>query len=232
MLPFFYTPVLNSGPLTLDEDTSRHVTGVLRMGAGARLMLTDGKGGRAGAVVQDPHRKRCTVEVGEVVREAALAPRVVIAISLVKNPSRFEWFLEKAAEIGVSEILPLICARTEKEKFRDDRLRSILQSAMLQSQQCWMPELHAPAPFSDILHRYPSADRFIAHCLPEERTSLTAALQAGRDRFLLVGPEGDFTPEEIEAATGAGFRPVSLGPTRLRTETAGLAGALLLRNSR
>lgn len=137
-------------------------------------------------------------------------------------------FLEKATEIGVSEIIPLVCTRTEKEKFRTDRLQGIITSALLQSQQSWMPLLHEPAAFNQVLASRTDAHKFIAHCLPQEKTEL-ASVAGNQSSIILIGPEGDFTPEEIEAAIANGYRPVALGNTRLRTETAGMVAATIMR---
>lgn len=227
-LPYFFVDDLSGESIQLDEPTSKHVISVLRMVKGEELLLTDGKGNKARCAIDDDNRKRCLVRVAERNREAAVQPRISIAIGLVKNAARFEWFLEKATEIGVNTIIPLITDRTEKEKFRLERLQGILQSAMLQSQQCWLPELHEPQAFSAILqHR--ATQRFIAHCEEATKKELRSELQPGADRLLLIGPEGDFTPKEIEGALAAGFVPVTLGNTRLRTETAGMVGAVLLR---
>jgi 16S rRNA (uracil1498-N3)-methyltransferase len=158
-------------PLVLDEDTSKHITGVLRMKAGEAVLLTDGKGTKAEAVITDDHRKRCTVRVDAVETEPERTTRVIcIAISLLKNAARFEWFLEKATEIGVAEIMPLLCERTERNAFRHDRMQAILISAMLQSQQCWLPVLHEPMKFENCCKQ--AQDKFIAHCLPQQKQSL------------------------------------------------------------
>ncbi|GAA4336313.1 RsmE family RNA methyltransferase [Flaviaesturariibacter amylovorans] len=228
-LPYFFVEAIGEDRVVLDEATSKHVVGVLRMERNEELLLTDGKGLKARAAIIDDNRKRCVVAIGERQHEARLAPKVIVGISLVKNAARFEWFLEKATEIGVTEILPLLCARTEKEKFRADRLQGILQSAMLQSQQCWMPVLHEPIAFAGAL-QVVAGQRFIAHCEEGSKVELTVQLQPHTDRFLLIGPEGDFTPAEIAAALSAGFLPATLGATRLRTETAGMVGAAILRN--
>jgi 16S rRNA (uracil1498-N3)-methyltransferase len=229
-LPLFYAPALSADTIVLDEDTSKHVVGVLRKEVQDQLQLTDGKGTRVTGTITDAHRKRCTVQV--VAREfiERPAPSVCIAISLVKNAARFEWFLEKATELGVTEIIPLLCERTEKEKFRADRMLSVINSALLQSQQVWQPVLQEPQPFRNVLTRT-DAQKFIAHCLPEEKRELTSSL-TNNDALILIGPEGDFTPKEIEAALQQGFQPVSLGNTRLRTETAGMAAAVVMRMKR
>ncbi|MGZ8545597.1 MAG: RsmE family RNA methyltransferase, partial [Flavisolibacter sp.] len=160
------------------------------------------------------------------------APPVIttaIGISLVKNLSRFEWFLEKATEIGITGIYPMICSRTEKESFRYDRMHQILVSAMLQSQQSFLPVLHEPRPFNSCL-QLPFDIKLIAHCLPDQKTMLSPEMLAPySSRLVLIGPEGDFTPEEINAALSKQYAPVALGKNRLRTETAALYSAVMLR---
>jgi 16S rRNA (uracil1498-N3)-methyltransferase len=226
---YFFVADIAAPVIVLDEDTSKHITGVLRMKRGEELTLTDGRGTKATAVIEDDHRKRCTVRITDRHFEDDVKPRITVAISLVKNVARFEWFLEKATEIGVSEIIPLLCERTEKEKFRTDRLQNIITSALLQSQQSYMPVLHEPTAFNHVIAAATAADKFVAHCLEWDKQQLSA-VAGNRDAVILIGPEGDFTPAEIEAALGKGFRPVALGNTRLRTETAGMVAAALLRN--
>lgn len=228
---FFFVPDITGSLVVLDEDTSRHITQVLRMKVGDELLLTDGRGTKATAIIEDDHRKRCAVRVKEKTWDPQPQPRIAIAISLVKNASRFEWFLEKATEVGVSEIIPLMCSRTEKEKFRTERLQGIITSALLQSQQSWMPLLHEPVAFSQLVSSRTDTDKFIAHCLPHEKTELATVAGNGAS-IILIGPEGDFTGEEIEAAMANGYRPVALGNTRLRTETAGMVAATILRIGR
>jgi 16S rRNA (uracil1498-N3)-methyltransferase len=230
-LPFFYVTDLSSNTFTLEEDTSKHIVQVLRMKVDEQLLLTDGKGTKATAVIIDDNRKRCTVKLIEVTQEPLRTSSVSIGISLIKNASRFEWFLEKATEIGVTEIIPLLCDRTEKEKFRHDRLQSILISAMLQSQQCWLPALHQPMTFDDVVKETNTQNKFIAHCIPEHKqqlSSYSSSLLTYHSSLILIGPEGDFTENEIAAALQQGFEPVALGNTRLRTETAGMVAATLL----
>lgn len=232
-LSLFYIETLSSSILTLDEDTSKHMIGVLRMTKGEEVLLTDGKGQKAKAKIVDDNRKRCTVQILDIEKEKAQAPHITIAISLVKNASRFEWFLEKATEIGVSEIVPLLCERTEKERFRHDRMQGIVVSAMLQSQQSWLPVLHEPTPFETVVKNAGQQTKFIAHCLPENKLQLSEAdsrLAVEDSRLVLIGPEGDFTEKEINLALKNGFAAVALGNTRLRTETAGTVAAALLRN--
>jgi 16S rRNA (uracil1498-N3)-methyltransferase len=230
VLPFFYVGHLEGNQIVLDEDTSKHIVQVLRMEKGEKVLLTDGKGKKAETEITDDHRKRCVVSVMAVQQEKEKKHKVAIAISLIKNVSRFEWFLEKATEIGVNEIIPLICDRTEKEKFRHDRMQNILISAMLQSQQCWLPVLHEPVAFEKLIHSGHYSQKFIAHCLPEQKQSLPHYNPILKDSssLVLIGPEGDFTESEIRSALASKFVPVTLGHTRLRTETAGLVAAVLL----
>ena len=228
-LPYFFVESLQEKKIQLDEDTSKHMIGVLRMKSGEEVLLTDGKGSKAKAAIVDDNRKRCVVQVSSVETEAEKAPRVSIAISIIKNASRFEWFLEKATEIGISEIIPLLCERTEKEKFRYDRMKGILVSAMLQSQQTWLPLLHEPIAFADVVKQTSQEQKFIAHCLPEQKQQLSSRI-IHHASLILIGPEGDFSPKEISLALENGFAPVALGNTRLRTETAGIVAATLLMN--
>jgi 16S rRNA (uracil1498-N3)-methyltransferase len=141
--------------------------------------------------------------------------------------------VEKATEIGVTEIIPLICERTEKEKFRLDRMQNILVSAMLQSQQCWLPLLHEPIPFNELTKEDREGNKFIAHCLPQQKQQLSSFTHHSSlvtPSLILIGPEGDFTEKEIQSALEKNFIPVALGNTRLRTETAGIVAATLLTN--
>ena len=228
-LPFFYVENLENNTVVLDEDTSKHMVQVLRMQKGEKLLLTDGRGKKAEAEIMDDNRKRCTVKIIDVNTEKQKQNEVTIGISLIKNSSRFEWFLEKATEIGVHAIIPLLCERTEKEKFRYDRMKNILASAMLQSQQVWLPLLHEPTDFKKIISDKTYQQKFIAHCVEEEKQSLiNQPVNPSASQLILIGPEGDFTPHEIQLALQNEFQPVALGSNRLRTETAGIVAAALL----
>lgn len=229
VLPFFYINDYNGGQqITLKEETSRHVVQVLRMKEGERLNLTDGKGHLLTCEIYEISKKTCVVKVLTTSNQQPATRNVSIAISLLKNPSRFEWFLEKATEIGVREIIPLICDRTEKEKFRHDRMNAICISAILQSQQCWLPVLHEPVLFSKSIQEISTEEKFIAHCDDSGNKTNLSNLKPLNHSTILIGPEGDFTQKEIELALQNGFQPISLGETRLRTETAGVVAAVLL----
>jgi 16S rRNA (uracil1498-N3)-methyltransferase len=234
-LSYFYIEQFDPSQkkIELDEDTSYHIVQVLRMKNGEQLKLTDGKGNLITATISEEHKKHCIVSIQATSNQQPVTRKVSIAISLVKNSSRFEWFLEKATEIGVNEIIPLICERTVKEKFRFDRMKGICISAMLQSQQTWLPSLHEPIAY-DLLFRQEEiaaiAQKFIAHCIEEEKHDLSGLLNKSLpSQIILIGPEGDFSNRELDLAMQSHFIPVSLGETRLRTETAGVAAATLLR---
>ncbi len=232
-LPFFYNEDIVTGTtvVTLDEDTSKHVAQVLRMQNGEQLLLTDGKGNLFTCQITDNNRKRCTVVIEQTKNYQPPTTNITIAISLLKNSSRFEWFLEKATEIGVTEIIPLLCERTEKTAFKFERMNSILISAMLQSQQTYLPVLQQPQKFNQLaIQPFNNYSKYIAHCEDENnKQPLTNQLiNQSANKLILIGPEGDFTKEEIELALKNTFLPVSLGNTRLRTETAGVVAATLL----
>ena len=231
-VPFFYVSAITSPgeSQTLTEDSSRHIVQVLRMTKGEQLRLTDGKGTIAETVITDDHKKKCVVQIREIFVQTRPAAQHIIAISLLKNNTRFEWFLEKATELGISKIIPLICSRTEKQHFRSDRMQSIVVSAMLQSQQSWLTELTEPAGFTSFINQYlmPGDTAFIAHCEEGRKKSLLAGeFQNLNRKIILIGPEGDFTHEEIQSALEHNCVPVELGENRLRTETAGVIAATL-----
>ena len=230
-LPFFYKEDLDAAAadVVLDEDASKHIVQVLRMQHGEKLQLINGKGDIFTCEIFSDNRKKCVVRVFQRSRIPDPGSRITIAISLIKNSSRFEWFLEKATELGVSEIIPLICERTEKTAFKADRMKNILVSAMLQSQQCRLPVLTPPQKIQQVVASARHQQKFIAHCIDSEKRSLSQMINESlSSKIILIGPEGDFTPAEIEQALQNHFIAVALGETRLRTETAGIAAASLL----
>lgn len=231
-LPFFYIESFDASQqlIMLNEETSKHVVQVLRMQVGEQLNLTDGKGSLLTAAISDAHKKHCVVQVKAVSYKPQTTRKITIAVSLVKNANRFEWFLEKATEIGVTEIIPLLCERTERQHFRFDRMKGILISAMLQSQQTWLPVLHEPTKFENLkMMQFENALKLIAHCDETERTPFSNfQINQFQNSIILIGPEGDFTTTEINTAIAEGYKPVMLGETRLRTETAAVVAATLL----
>jgi 16S rRNA (uracil1498-N3)-methyltransferase len=204
------------------------------MQKGEQLQVTNGKGQVLTAEIISANKKATEVNILSTDNRQP-STKITIAISLIKNNARFEWFLEKATEIGMSEIIPLICERTEKQHFRYDRMKGLLVSAMLQSQQAWLPLLHEPAKFMELIKKSSHQYKYIAHCTGEEKKQLSnetcllgkQALELC-DKLILIGPEGDFSKNEIDEALKNNFIAVSLGSTRLRTETAGVVAAVLL----
>ena len=226
--PLFYFSALNTtqGVIDLDDDIKHHAGVVLRMGEGERMLLTNGKGLSAHAVITSSSKKQMTVQLHEFIEHPPVKRKLMLGISLLKNAARFEWMLEKVTEIGITEIYPLRCERTEKQHYKKERFEQIIVSACLQSQQFHFPILHEPITFSELMGEQLPNDKFIAHCMEGEKIILS---NTAKDTILLIGPEGDFTAHEITAAIAQQFIPVSLGSTRLRTETAGIVGAVMMR---
>lgn len=226
MLPIFYqhTTLTAGDTLLLDEDNSRHVVQVLRMQPGAALTVADGQGHSAEAAIVTADKRRCLVAVRQVTAHPRRQPALHMGIAFTKHTGRNEWLLEKITELGVAAIIPVITARTERERIRYDRWRSILAAAMIQSQQFHLPALQEAIPLPQLLVRYQQvAGKLIAHCMEQpERIPLAKALSPREETLVLIGPEGDFTQEEVALCTGQGYTGITLGRTRLRTETAAM----------
>jgi 16S rRNA (uracil1498-N3)-methyltransferase len=230
-LPYFFEAYITQPVHVLSEETSKHCIQVLRMKEGEQLQITSGRGDLYSAVIINANKKNCEVKVAALPSGQKPAGGVFVAISLLKSPSRFEWFLEKVTEIGIAGIIPLVCEHTEKENFRYERMNNILISAMLQSRQTWLPQLHHPKKFNAFINEDFNGVKLIAHCVDEEKQSLSKINGEVKDKLILIGPEGDFSKTEIEAALEKKFIPVTLGTTRLRSETAGIVAAALLCNN-
>jgi 16S rRNA (uracil1498-N3)-methyltransferase len=228
-LPYFFEPTIQqtSTHFELSEVTSKHCVQVLRMRTGESLHLTDGVGNLYTASIVAPDKKKTVVKIESVVHTPAPLKKVCIAIGLLKNTSRFEWFLEKATEMGVTKIVPLICERSERSNLKQERMQGVLVAALIQSKQTWLPILSEPLSVAAFIKEHPAAQQIIAHCEEGNKIELKDATNSN-DTSILIGPEGDFTDSEIEAALSANYLPVSLGNTRLRTETAGMVAAALL----
>lgn len=234
-LPIFYieSAAAVNDIITLPEEASKHIIQVLRKQIGEQVQLTDGMGNLLTAEIINGHKKKCGVRIIHEQHAPTADRQITVAISLLKNASRFEWFLEKATEIGIQTIIPLLCERTEREHFRYDRMKSILVSAMLQSQQSWLPVLHQPVGYEQLFRQEDImgiSQKFIAHCMEDARLALHQEVQAEQpSQIILIGPEGDFTSAEVSLAIQHQFVPVTLGNNRLRTETAGVVAATLLK---
>lgn len=219
----FYTPDINSDTCILNEEESRHCVKVLRLESGSMLQLVDGKGGFYTAVIEDPHPKRTKIKVLSVQKDYGKRNHYLhIAIAPTKNIERMEWFLEKATEIGIDEITPLICDRSERREVKAERLNKVITSAVKQSIKAYHPKLNEAERFSDFILNNAHSQKFIAHCIESEKFALKEQIKLNSDYLVLIGPEGDFTPDELNAAIKQDFIAVSLGNSRLRTETAAL----------
>lgn len=220
----FFLADLSAELVTLDEDESKHAIRVLRLQKGNEVVLIDGKGTRALALVEDDHAKRCALRIVSRKQESTGRTfKIHIAVAPTKSADRIEWFLEKAVEIGIDKISLIDCEHSERSNFKTERLEKIAVAAMKQSQQSWLPEIRGVFPFEQFLQSV-SADeeKFIAHLEEGERKQLKSEIKPGSDVLILIGPEGDFSQNEIESAIRNGFLAVSLGENRLRTETAAL----------
>ena len=226
-LPLFYqdTKLENTVELLLDEETGRHVVQVLRMQPGEQLRLTNGKGSSALTTISRAEKKKCYVTVNDVQHHERRSTGLHMCVAFTKNASRNEWLLEKATEMGVETIIPIMATRTERERIRHERWQNIITAALIQSQQYYLPELVQVLGIKEILQRFNGTEqKLIGHCMDGiERTPLSQAMEKGKETVILIGPEGDFTQEEVSLCSASGFHGISLGMNRLRTETAAMA---------
>lgn len=229
-IPWFYAADLTetTRDYLLDEDSSKHAIRVLRMQAGTDVCLTNGGGLLASARIVDAHPKRCRLQLETVRILPPRRPLRAVAVAPTKNASRLEWFLEKATELGLSEIFLIHTERSERQQVKTERLHHILVSAMLQSRQVYLPRLHPLQPLSDLLQHPEYPERLLAWCGERDKRHLTEALRPGAAVLVLIGPEGDFSQSEVDQALQHGCQLVSLGDTRLRVETAALMSAVVL----
>jgi len=218
----FYTPdILQSSELPVEE--AQHCTRVLRLKEGAEILLTDGAGHFFKAVITLASQKHCKVEIVETISQPLpWQNQIHIAFAPTKNMDRNEWFAEKSTEIGINQITFLNCRYSERKDIKPERIEKILISAMKQSQKATLPQLHGTIDFNKFITQNFAGQKFIAHCHAGEKTHLANAYKKGENALILIGPEGDFSEEEVALAIKNGFQPVSLGESRLRTETAAL----------
>ena len=218
----FYTPDIQKSN-ELPEEEAQHCTRVLRLGIGDEITLTDGKGNFYKAEITVATNKRCFVTIKETIFQEPLWPcHLHIAMAPTKNMDRNEWFAEKATEIGFDELTFLNCRFSERKVIKTELIEKILVSAIKQSLKARLPILNEMTNFADFVKRDFGGQKFIAHCYEQDKKILKDELNVGSDAVVLIGPEGDFSEEEVDMAMKQGFVPISLGPSRLRTETAAL----------
>ena len=224
-MQIFYAPGIDGKSYVLDPKESRHCIRVLRMKKDSPVTLIDGRGNLYEGVISDPDQNKCGISVIKIIHNFEKRPyRLHIGISPLKNPERFEWFVEKSVEIGVDEITPVICKNSEKHGIKNERINSIIISAMKQSLKADLTILNEPVPFSQFITGNFRGTKLIAHCNQRiERSDIPKLYTRGKDAIILIGPEGDFSEVEIRSAVTMGFESVHLGTSRLRTETAAIA---------
>jgi 16S rRNA (uracil1498-N3)-methyltransferase len=219
----FYIPLLDTDLLELPAEEAHHAAHVLRMQAGDQIGLLDGQGTRAEAELVEVSKKRVVARItARVLSPAERTARIQLAVAPTKQSERIEWFVEKAVELGVDRITPLVTARSERTRLRTDRLQRVAIAAMKQSQRSWLPQIDEPTTLSALLQQELPVQRFFGWC-EGEHASLMHAYTPTSDALVLIGPEGDFSPEEAELLRAKGFTAISIGNARLRTETAALA---------
>lgn len=222
-MQFFYDPTLVPGTreCVLSKTESNHIIRVLRKQIGDELIITNGKGYVFTGEIIDPSVHGCKIAMKDEEKTIQKMHSLHLAVAPTKNTDRYEWFLEKATEIGVDEITPIICDHSERKVLKTQRLEKIVQSAMKQSLRSVLPALNDPIPFEEFMKKdFTPWFKYIAHCQEGEKQELKRRVTADKDILILIGPEGDFADSEIDLALNSGFMPVSLGEYRLRTETA------------
>ena len=221
-MSLFYVPTLSTAHI-LPEEESQHAVKVLRLQVGDDITVVDGVGGFYNAKITNPHPKHCGFEIIETITEFGKRDyKLHIAIAPTKNIERLEWFIEKATEMGIDEITPIICRFSERKIIKAERLDKIIVSAAKQSVKAYFPQLNPLCTFDELIKKHQATQKFIAHCYEEDKKLLQTEIHRSSDILILIGPEGDFSKEEVQKAMSAGFVPVSLGNSRLRTETAGV----------
>jgi len=226
----FYTPDINTDFYTLSEEESKHCVKVLRMNVGEKMILIDGKGKHYISEIIDNHPKRCSVKVTDVVeKQNRKEYNFQIALAPTKNNARFETFLEKITEIGVDEIIPFVSRFSERKSIKSERLEKVIIAATKQSKAFFKPIFQNFTRFEELINTDFKGEKYIAHCYDADtKKALKEVYERGKDVLILIGPEGDFSKEEIQLAVKKGFTEISLSDARLRTETAGIVAGVII----
>ncbi len=228
-MQLFFISEIKGNTVTLDPDESKHAAKVLRLSQGDRVQIVDGKGGFYEAEIIDAHPKHCMLTILDKKNEFGKTTfQLHIAIAPTKNIDRFEWFLEKCTEIGIDEITPVLSEHSERKVIKPERLEKILVSAMKQSVKAYLPQLNELTSFKELASKSFDGRKLIAHCIDSRKKHLKDIIKPGENALILIGPEGDFSPAEVEFALQNGFEEISLGNARLRTETAGIVACHLV----
>ncbi len=227
----FYTTAINLNTITLDENDSKHAVKVLRLQSGNQVHAVDGKGNLFECEIKDAHPKKCTLNVLQTNFQENPYAQISIAVAPTKNNNRYEWFLEKATEIGIGSIFPIITKNSERKVINGDRMKKVIIAAMKQSLKSYLPVLNAASTLKELIISIKDKEinLLIAHCYSDiSKADLTKVVDKKKSTLLLIGPEGDFSQNEVQYALDNGFQSVTLGNTRLRTETAAIVACTKL----
>lgn len=225
-MQLFYSTLVQDQIIFLEDQEARHCTQVLRKQIGDQISVTDGQGNLYHTELHKASKNQCELLIQETIPSPPHLPYLHMAIVPTKNIDRVEWFIEKATELGINEISLILADHSERKKIRYDRLEKLLIAAMKQSLNLHLPKLNDLTPFSDWINAYSTENttlKFIPHCYDGAKSTLKAVYQPGQDALVLIGPEGDFSKVEVDLAESKGFQAISLGQTRLRTETAAIS---------
>ncbi len=221
----FYEPEFSTNGNILSQDESKHCIRVLRHQCGDIISVMDGKGAKYSAEITSANPKKCTLKIIETKTDNPRPFSIHMVVAPTKNIDRFEWFLEKATEIGIEEITPILCEHSERKVIKPERLEKVIVAASKQSLKAYTPKLNALVSYKDFIANLKTSDNcFIAHCEDAPKQLLQKAYTENTDAIILIGPEGDFSVNEIKLAVEKGCKEISLGKERLRTETAALMG--------
>ena len=223
-MQLFYSPTISESEksFVFDKEESKHIIKVLRKKESDILFVTNGLGFIFKTEITLPSDSKCTVSILSFEKQEPSKFHLHLAVAPTKMNERYEWFLEKATEIGINRVIPLLCRYSERKEIKNERLEKVMVSAMKQSLKAYLPQLDDLTKFKDLINQPFEGQKFIAHCEEQHRDLLKNLVVPNQNYLILIGPEGDFSTDEIEMALKAGFQPVSLGESRLRTETAGL----------
>ncbi len=227
----FYIPLVSGDTCKLDEEESKHCVRVLRLKENDAVEITDGKGNLFNAIIENAHPKACVLRIAEHHKESSPTWEMIIAVAPTKNMVRMEWLIEKLTEVGFTKFIPVECQTSERRVIKTDRLNKIAVEAMKQSGRVYLPVIEELISFEKLIKNYSQfkGQKFIPHCADGKRSTLSSVYKTGENALILIGPEGDFTKDEIELAIQNGFIPVSLNEKTLRTETAALSAAISLK---
>jgi 16S rRNA (uracil1498-N3)-methyltransferase len=228
----FFEPSVKEGSFLLTGEEAWHGVKVLRMKEGDKMLIANGEGQMYEAEIIGINKKNeCALIVNGLYRnDKPRNPKLHIAIAPTKNIDRFEWFLEKATECGIDEITPILCENSERTIIKPERLSKILVSAMKQSKRAWLPKLNPAVKFNTLITNVNPTIKLIAHCADDNKKTIEQVFDKSDDTIILIGPEGDFSPEEITLALANNYIPVTFGQYRLRTETAALYACITINN--